>query len=130
MPKRRTAAQFEAAKSSGDPPERAKYGDDNSWWDAQHEWVVKDPVGISEHVALMWRHVDICSVARTRGNASQSSTPRYLQIQHYSRHLHGRLLLRRRLLRRRLLQPPNKPLISAASTAARDGVYHKKAHVI
>ena len=51
MPKRRTAAQFEAAKSSWDPPERAKYGDDNSWWDAQHEWVVKDPVGISEHVA-------------------------------------------------------------------------------
>ena len=76
----------------------------------------------------------ICSVART-GNASQSSTPRYLQIQHYSRHLHGRLLLRRlllrRLLRRRLLQPPNKPLISAASTAARDGVYTtKKAHVM
>ena len=51
MPKRRSDAQYAAALSAGLPPESAKFDDDNEWWDAQDDWLVKDPTGVPEQLS-------------------------------------------------------------------------------
>ena len=48
MPKRRTPEQLAAATAAGPPPSSTDYPTDETWHDAQDDWVLKEPTSVAE----------------------------------------------------------------------------------